>query len=71
MGKKTKKTEEEKHEEAVGNESNEPEVINPGDCIGHWLEGDKACEMCEIQDSCRDMTNAIQSKEEKSNGDKE
>ena len=46
------------------------EVNDPGDCIGHWTECTE-CEMCEIQDSCRDMTNAIQSKEEKSNGDKE
>lgn len=39
------------------------DIVNPGDCIGHWLDGDKSCEMCEIQDSCKDMTMAIQEKE--------
>lgn len=38
-------------------------VVNPGDCIGHWLDGDKSCEVCEIQDSCREMTLAIEQKD--------
>lgn len=35
---------------------NDEDIVSPGDCIGHWLEGDKSCEICEIQDSCKDMT---------------
>lgn len=37
-------------------EIDDENIVNPGDCIGHWLEGDKSCEICEIQDSCKDMT---------------
>lgn len=37
----------------------EDKVNEPGDCIGHWLDGDESCEICEIQDSCKDMTSAI------------
>lgn len=37
------------------------EIVNPGDCIGHWLEGDKSCEICEIQDSCKEMTKELES----------
>lgn len=44
-------------------------IVNPGDCIGHWLDGDQSCEICEIQDSCRDMTQAIE-KKENDNGSK-
>lgn len=34
----------------------EIEVINAGDCIGHWLNGDEACSQCEIEESCKQMT---------------
>ena len=34
----------------------EIEVINAGDCIGHWLNGDEACSQCEIEQSCKQMT---------------
>ena len=37
----------------------ESEIMSPGDCIGHWEENNKDCDICEIQDSCRDMTLAI------------
>ena len=40
-------------------EIDDENIVNPGDCIGHYLEGDKSCEICEIQDSCKDMTNAL------------
>ena len=46
-------------------EIDDENIVNPGDCIGHYLEGDKSCEICEIQDSCKDMTNAL--KNEKDN----
>lgn len=35
---------------------NDEDIINPGDCIGHWDENEEACEICEIQDSCKNMT---------------
>ena len=38
---------------------NSEEVQNPGDCIGNFLEGDEACKICEIQDSCKEMTKNI------------
>jgi hypothetical protein len=37
-------------------EIDDDNISNPGDCIGHWDETDKACEICEIQDSCKNMT---------------
>lgn len=37
-------------------ELNDDDIVNPGDCIGHWEEKDKSCEICEIQDSCKKMT---------------
>lgn len=37
----------------------EEDAINPGDCIGHWLKDDEACSICEIEDSCRQMTKEI------------
>ena len=37
-------------------ELNDDDIVNPGDCIGHWEETDNSCEICEIQDSCRNMT---------------
>lgn len=39
-------------------EDDEVEVNDPGDCIGHWAECEE-CEMCEIQDSCKAMTENI------------
>ena len=53
-----KKNEEFELEEVEIDDEN---IVNPGDCIGHYLEGDKSCEICEIQDSCKDMTNALNS----------
>ena len=41
------------------NSSSEIEVVNPGDCIGHWLDGDEACSQCEIEDSCKQLTTDI------------
>ena len=37
-------------------EINDDDIVNPGDCIGHWDENEEACEICEIQDSCKNMT---------------
>ena len=45
-----------KNESSNSNSESEVEVINAGDCIGHWLEGDEACVQCEIEDSCKQMT---------------
>ena len=45
-----------KKEDAVAEND---ESVNPGDCIGHWLKGDEACSICEIEDSCRQMTKDI------------
>lgn len=38
----------------------EEEVENPGDCIGHYLEDDENCKICEIQDSCKEMTKDLE-----------
>lgn len=38
----------------------EEEIESPGDCIGHWLENDENCKICEIQDSCQKMTKDIE-----------
>ena len=45
----------------------------PGYCIGHFDKSDKACEMCEIQDECRQLTGEIQDDkgEEDEDGEKE
>lgn len=37
-------------------EIKDEDIVNPGDCIGHWDEKEEACEICEIQDSCKNMT---------------
>lgn len=37
-------------------EINDDDIVNPGDCIGHWEENNEFCEICEIQDSCKNMT---------------
>ncbi len=42
--------------EEKSNSEEEVEVVNPGDCIGHWLNGDKSCEQCEIEETCKQMT---------------
>lgn len=41
-------------------ETPETTVEEPGYCIGHFDKADKACEMCEIQDECRQLTGEIQ-----------
>jgi hypothetical protein len=35
---------------------NDDDIINPGDCIGHWEENNESCNMCEIESSCKNMT---------------
>lgn len=62
--KKNKEAEEIK-EDIVEETENDEETVNPGDCIGHWLEGDEACEICEIQDSCKEMTKDINKEDDK------
>lgn len=47
------------NEEEMEQETNNEEIVNPGDCIGHWLENDESCKICEIQDSCKEMTKNI------------
>ena len=42
------------------NSESEVEVVNPGDCIGHWLNGDESCEQCEIEGPCKKMTLEIE-----------
>lgn len=49
--------------EQIEQEGNE----EPGYCFGHW-EDCKECEMCEIQDPCRQYTDSIK---EDANGEKE
>jgi len=38
------------------NDDNELEIENPGDCIGNFLENDINCELCEIAESCKTLT---------------
>lgn len=38
------------------------EINNPGDCCGNYLETDEACKICEISDTCKEMTQSIQDK---------
>lgn len=55
-------------------EAPESAVEEPGYCIGHFDKADKACEMCEIQDECRQLTGEIQDDdraEEDEDGEKE
>ena len=49
-------------------EEMEEEIENPGDCIGHYLEDDENCKICEIQDSCKEMTKDL---EDNPNNEKE
>ena len=54
-------------------ETPETAVEETGYCIGHFDKADKACEMCEIQDECRQLTGEIQNDkgEEDEDGEKE
>lgn len=52
------------------NSESEVEVINAGDCIGHWLDGDEACSQCEIEESCKQMTLEIKGAKNESVKDK-
>lgn len=49
----------------------EPVVEEPGYCIGHFDKADKACEMCEIQDECRQLTSEIHGEDDKEADDGE
>lgn len=40
----------------------EPEVVNPGDCCGNYLATDESCMICEIAETCKEMTEAFNSK---------
>lgn len=39
------------------------DIINPGDCCGNYLATDESCMICEIANTCKDMTESF--KEEK------
>lgn len=43
-------------------EITDDEILNPGDCCGNYLEGDDACSICEISDTCKEMTDSIKGK---------
>lgn len=55
-------------DDSVDVAEDEIEVNDPGDCIGHWAVCEE-CEMCEIQDSCKAMTDEINGGDE--NAEKE
>lgn len=38
------------------------EIVNPGDCCGNYLEDDESCKICEISDTCKEMTDSIKDK---------
>ena len=50
-------------------EDPETQAEEPGYCIGHFDKADKACEMCEIQDECRQLTTEIQGEDDKENNE--
>jgi hypothetical protein len=53
-------------------EPDDSEINEEGDCIGHYDENAPECEDCEIQVSCKDMTDNLKSMMEeltKDNGD--
>lgn len=51
----TEKTEE-KEIETNEETTDDDDVVDPGDCIGNYLEGDNSCELCEIADTCKVLT---------------
>ena len=42
-------------------EPDDSEINEEGDCIGHWDENAEECSDCEIELSCRDMTENLKS----------
>lgn len=35
------------------------EIVNPGDCCGNYLATDESCMICEIAETCKDMTESF------------
>jgi len=40
-------------------EIQDDDIVNPGDCCGNYLEEDESCKLCEIQDTCKEMTKEL------------
>lgn len=58
----TEKIETVKQNDVVEIQENE-EISEPGDCIGHWDDCEE-CKMCEIENSCKEMTKIINGEED-------
>lgn len=58
----TERIETTEQDDVVKAQDNE-EIGEPGDCIGHWDDCEE-CKMCEIENSCVEMTKSINGEEE-------
>ena len=43
----------------VEKKNEEPDIVNPGDCCGNYLATDESCMICEIAETCKDMTESF------------
>lgn len=43
----------------IEEEKTEVDVVNPGDCCGNYLATDESCMICEIAETCKDMTESF------------
>lgn len=56
MPRKKKIVENKDVKDVFAEEITDYDIVNPGDCCGNYLEDDESCKLCEIQDTCKEMT---------------
>jgi hypothetical protein len=48
-----------KTETITSNVSEQPDIVHPGDCCGNYLATDESCMICEIAETCKDLTESF------------
>lgn len=48
-----------KIESSVSIQTEDGDIVNPGDCCGNYLATDESCMICEIAETCKDMTESF------------